>query len=39
MGADYSYGTAVGLFQAVIGLALIIVANKATQKIGQTSLW
>lgn len=39
MGADYSYGTAVGLFQAVIGLVLVVLANKAARKIGQTSLW
>ena len=39
MGADYSYGTAVGLFQAVLGLILVVLANKAASKIGQTSLW
>ena len=39
MGADYSYGTAVGLFQAVLGLILVVLANKAAGKIGQTSLW
>ncbi len=37
--ADYGYGTAVSLFQAIISLILIISANKAADKIGQTSLW
>lgn len=37
--ANYSYGAAVSIFQAVIALILVITANRAARKIGQTSLW
>lgn len=37
--ADFSYGTAVNLFQAIIGLTTIILANKAAQKAETASLW
>jgi len=37
--ADYSYGCAISLFQAVLSLILVCSANKAAQKIGSTSLW
>lgn len=36
--ADYSYSTAVGLFQSVIGLALVLVSNHFCKKYGDTSL-
>ncbi|WP_245855942.1 ABC transporter permease [Paenibacillus rigui] len=39
LGSDFSYATAVELFQAVIGLILLYSANKASKKISQTSLW
>jgi putative aldouronate transport system permease protein len=39
LGADFSYGTAVGLFQSIIALVLIALANKTARKIGATSLW
>lgn len=37
--ADYSYGAAVSIFQAVLALVLVVGANKAAKKIGSTSLW
>ena len=37
--ADYSYGAAVSIFQAVVALVLVIISNKTADKIGQTSLW
>ena len=37
--ADYSFGTAVGLFQGLIGLLLIIFFNQVAKKLGETSLW
>ena len=37
--ANYSYGAAVSIFQAVIALILVVSANRAARKIGQTSLW
>jgi putative aldouronate transport system permease protein len=37
--ADFSYSTAVGLFQTVISVILIVVSNQVSRKIGETSLW
>lgn len=37
--ADYSYGCAISLFQGVMSLVLVTVANQAARKIGETSLW
>jgi putative aldouronate transport system permease protein len=37
--ADYSFATAVGLFQSVIGLILIVMSNKLSKKLSETSLW
>jgi putative aldouronate transport system permease protein len=39
LGNDFSYATAVGLFQAVISVILIVSSNKISKKIGETSLW
>lgn len=36
---SFSYATAIGLFESVIGLVLIITANKFTRKFAETSLW
>lgn len=36
---QYSYASAVGLFNSVINFALIIIANAFASKIGETSLW
>jgi putative aldouronate transport system permease protein len=38
-GAEYGFSSAVGLFQSVVNLALIIIANKISAKITETSLW
>ncbi|OAS82682.1 MULTISPECIES: ABC transporter permease [Metabacillus] len=35
----FSYATAVGLFQGIIGLILIISANRISKKVNGTSLW
>jgi putative aldouronate transport system permease protein len=39
LGSDFSFGTAVGMFQSVIAFVLIIVANQMARKMGATSLW
>ena len=39
MGNNFSYGTAVGLFQGVICLALLWITNKITNKYWQCGLW
>lgn len=36
---SYSFSTAVGLFNSVINLVLIISANKISRKLTETSLW
>lgn len=36
---NYSYSTAVGLFNSVINLILLTAANKLSQKVNGTSLW
>lgn len=36
---QYSFGTAVGLFNSVVNFVLLFVANKFSQKFGETSLW
>lgn len=37
--ASYSYSSAIGLFNSVINFFLLIVANKISKKISETSLW
>ena len=39
LSSDFSYATAVGLFSSVIGLVLLYIANLASRKIGEVSLW
>jgi putative aldouronate transport system permease protein len=39
MGAQYSYTTAIGLFQSVISLILVVSTNKITRMMGENSLW
>ena len=39
LGADYSYSTAVGVFQSVIGMIFIWSANKFSSLVGENSLW
>ncbi|MNY55948.1 putative multiple-sugar transport system permease YteP [compost metagenome] len=35
----WSYSAAVGLFNSVINLALLITANKISKRISENSLW
>ncbi len=37
--AKFSFTTAVGLFKAVIGLVLVMLANKGAKKLGQEGIW
>jgi putative aldouronate transport system permease protein len=37
--ADFSFATAVGLFQALVGLVFIVGANTLAKKAGQSGLW
>ena len=36
---DWSYSTAIGLFNSVINLGLLLITNKIARKCGETSLW
>lgn len=38
-GAQFSFSTAIGLFNAVIGFVLVVTVNTAAKKLGETSLW
>lgn len=39
IGADFSYATAVSLFQSVVGLVFLLGSNTIAKKLGGTSLW
>jgi putative aldouronate transport system permease protein len=39
LGADFSFATAVGLFQSLVGLVFLVVANWISKKTTDTSLW
>ena len=36
---DYSMSTAIGLFNSVINLTLLLLVNTICRRLGQTSLW
>lgn len=36
---NYSYATAVGLFNSVVSIILIVLANRLSRKVTETSLW
>ena len=36
---DYSFSSAVGLFNGIVALILVVTANKISQKVSETSLW
>ena len=38
-GGNYSIGTAVGLFNGLIGAALVIISNRISRKISSASIW
>jgi putative aldouronate transport system permease protein len=37
--SEFSYATAIGLFNAVINFALVLIVNKISRKFTDTSLW
>ncbi|MBT2291488.1 sugar ABC transporter permease [Paenibacillus albidus] len=37
--ADYSFSAAVGLFNSIVNLILIVTANYVSRKVNETSLW
>jgi putative aldouronate transport system permease protein len=38
-GAQFSFGSAVGLFNSVINLTLLLIVNRVARALGETSLW
>ena len=38
-GGNFSYAAAVGLFEGLIGLILVSIANFLSKKLTETSLW
>lgn len=38
-GGDYSYSTAIGLFNSIINIILIIIVNRIAKRYSETSLW
>ena len=36
---NYGLGTAVGLFEGMVALVMVVLANKASKKISDTALW
>jgi putative aldouronate transport system permease protein len=38
-GADFSFASAVGLFQSFIGFAMIVITNRLAKRFGDISLW
>ena len=39
LGSEFSFSTAVDLFNSVINMTLVVIVNKISRKIGDTSLW
>jgi putative aldouronate transport system permease protein len=39
LGAQFSFATAVGLFNSVIGCVLVVIVNYVSRKVTETSLW
>lgn len=37
--ANFSYATAIGLFQSVIGFTMLLIVNKISKKLSGTALW
>ncbi len=37
--ADFSFGTAVGLFGSIIGLLLVVMANQVAKKVSEFTVW
>jgi ABC-type polysaccharide transport system permease subunit len=36
---DYSYATAIGLFNSVVNVVLLVIVNTTAKKASETSLW
>jgi putative aldouronate transport system permease protein len=39
LGQQFSYGTAIGLFNAIVSFVLLVVFNRIARRLGQQTLW
>ncbi len=39
LNSEWSYSTAIGLFNSVVNVLLVVIANKVSRKVSETSLW
>ena len=39
VGNDYSYSTAIGMFNSIVNLILITTVNMISRRVSETSLW
>lgn len=39
LGADFSFATAVGLFESVINVLMLLMVNKLSKKVSESALW
>lgn len=39
LNSQFSYSTAVGLFNSIVNLVLLVLVNQMARKLGETSLW
>ena len=39
LGGQYSYSTAIGLFNTVVNVAMLVIVNTISKKLSDTSLW
>lgn len=39
LNGDYNYSTAIGLFNSIINFIFLLLSNKISQKLNETSLW
>ena len=37
--ADYSYSTAISLFNSLINVMVLLIANQISKRVSDTSLW
>ena len=38
-GSQFSYATAIGLFNSVVNMILLVIVNTVSRRVGETSLW
>jgi len=37
--SDFSYATAIGMFNSVVNLIMIVAVNQISRRVSETSLW